>query len=329
VNKDGRILIASNGGLTMDEHTHGAREAARASGRHDMLPSIEELNALRLRHEAHFAGVRDQEVANLAPGDPKNRPFFTAIDSIISMARQIWTVIHYSGRPGEANVATPEGLGNIAPHVRQIAPRPNLESEHVLPRKWLSNIFEHVAGLRPLSDRQYDQMTTILIYKGAADLKTEGDEGDNTSLRRLLTGEEGFGNAGPSVVTRVDLTMRAINADHQANHRPGAPLPTRAAVSQAAAIQVGEVVRFVRENADAAMSRGADFEGSRHLISQATSLISAGDSDPKFATRLSNLAGRFSRWLTDYSGTAPAATRVQMSAVHARLLRERDQRRVE
>ncbi|WP_143087087.1 phage tail protein [Geodermatophilus ruber] len=328
VNRAGKILIASNSGLTMDAHARGAQEAARASGRTDMLPSIEELNALRLRHEAHFAAVRDQEVANLDPSDPKNRPFLAAIDTIVAMARQIWTVIHYSGRPGEANVVTPDGLGNIAPHARQITPRPNLESEHVLPRKWLSNIFEHAAGLRPLSDRQYAQMTTILIWKGAADLKTEGDEGDNTGLRRLLTGEEGIGNAGPSVVTRVDLTMRAINADHQANHRPGEPMPTRAAVSQAAALQVGEVVRFARENADVAMSRGADFEGSQNLISLAASLISAGDSDPKFATKVSNLAGRFSRWLTDHSGTAPASTRAQMSAVHARLLQERDRRQV-
>ena len=40
-------------------------------------------------------------------------------------------------------------------------------------------MFEFVAGLKPLSDRQYEQMTTILIYKGAADVKTEGGEGDN------------------------------------------------------------------------------------------------------------------------------------------------------
>jgi hypothetical protein len=329
VNKAGKILIASDGGLTMDEHHRGAREAARASGRTDMLPSIEELNALRLRHEAHFAAVREQEVASLDPNDPKNRPFFAAIDSIIAMVRQIWTVIHYSGRPGEANVVTPSGLGNIAPHARQITPRPNLESEHVLPRKWLSNVFEHIAGLQPLNDRQYAQMTTILIYKGAADIKTEGDEGDNTGMRNLLTGEEGIGNPGPAVVTRVDLTMRAINTDHQTNQRAGEPLPTRAAVTEAAAIQVGEVVRFVRENSGAAVARGADYEGSRDLISLATSLISAGDSDPKFATKLSSLAGRFSRWLTDFSATAPAKTRIQMSAVHARLVQERDRRRVD
>jgi hypothetical protein len=279
---------------------------------------------LRLRHEQHFAAIRDQEVGTLDPNHPKNRTFFAAIDTITAMVRRIWTAIHYSGHPGEAHVVTPEGLGNIAPHSRQRSPRPNLESEHVLPRKWLSNIFEHVAGLKPLSDRQYEQMTTILIHKGAADIKTEGGQGDNTGLRNILTGEESPANAGPAVVTRVDLTMTAINADHQANQRPGSPMPTRAAVSEAAAIQAGEVVRFVRENSEALGGRGTDFEGSAALVTEARELIEAGDGEP--VSRMSNLIGRVSRWLTDHSATAPVKTRAQLAALHARLVHERDRR---
>ena len=116
MNKAGKILIASDNGLTMDQHHEGAVQAAEAGGHADMIPSIEELNALRLSHEEHFAGVRDQEVGTLDPSDPKNRTFFTAIDTITAMVRRIWTAIHYSGHPGQAHVVTPEGLGNIAPH---------------------------------------------------------------------------------------------------------------------------------------------------------------------------------------------------------------------
>lgn len=326
VNPAGKILIASNGGLTMDVQNRGAQAAARASGRTDLLPTLAELNVLRLRHEAHFAAVRDSEVNDLDSRDPRNRTFLAAIDSVVDMVRGIWTAVGYSGHPDETHPVAPSGLGNVASHARQITPRPNLESEHVLPRRWLSNVFEHVAGLQPLSQRQYEQMTTILIHEGAAKLKTYGAEGDNIGLRNLLTGAEGIGNVGPAIVTRVDLTMTAIKADHRAQQRPGEPQPTRAAVSRAAAIQAGEVVRFARENSGAAVGRGADHEGSRALIARATALISDGGSLPKFASLLSKLTGRFSGWLADHSGSAPAPTRIQMSAVHARLVAEAERR---
>ena len=101
-------------------------------------------------------------------------------------------------------------------------------------------------------------------------------------------------------------------------------MPTRAAVSEAAAIQAGEVVRFVRENSEAVGGRGVDHEGSAALVTEARALIAAGDSEP--VSRLSNLTGRVSRRLTDHSATAPVKTRAQMAALHARLVQERERR---
>jgi hypothetical protein len=217
----------------------------------------------------------------------------------------------------------PKGLGNISPHSRQVSPRTGLESEHVLPRKWLSNTAESV-GLSPISERQYGQMTTILIHKGAADIKTEGDEGDNTKLRNILTGKDGVGNPGPAVVTRVDLTMRAIKDDHTTNKRPGEPLPTRGAVSQAAAIQMGEVVRFVRENSQAAGGTADDYKKSAALVAAAEALIAGAPSNPKFVSKAGRLSGRMTAWLTLNSAEAPPATRVLVSTTQAKLLAERD-----
>jgi len=180
-----------------------------------------------------------------------------------------------------------------------------------------------VAGLKALSDRPYEQMTTILIHKGAADVKTEGGEGDNTGLRNILTGEESIANAGPAVITRVDLTMR------DQRRPPGQP-PTQGAPadqgsgSEAAAIQAGEVVRFVRESSDAVGGRGVDHEGSAALVTEARELRAAGEGEP--VSRLSNLTGRVSHWLTEHSATAPVKTRAQMAALHARLVQERDRR---
>jgi len=41
VNKAGKILIAPDNGLTMDQHHQGALQAAQASGRTEMYPSME------------------------------------------------------------------------------------------------------------------------------------------------------------------------------------------------------------------------------------------------------------------------------------------------
>ena len=327
VSQSGKILIASDGGLPVEgEHERGAKEAARASNRTDMYPTIEQLTALAKTHEAHFAQVKDQEVASLDRNDPKNKKHFDAIELITTMARALWTVIHYSGKPGEVKEEHPEGIGNIAPHGQQKSPRKGLISEHVLPDKWLSNVFEQVAGLKAFSNRQYQQMTTILIREGAAKRKTNDPMGDNTGLREILTGKKGVGNAGPTLVHRVDLTMNAIKAEHEESGRGEAPLPTRAAVSEAAAIQMGEVVGFVRENSDAVVGTGADFEGSANLATKAEEALATTGKDDAIRGQFRTAMGNLSTWLRTHSAQAPAPTRTQISALHDRLVEQRDLR---
>ncbi len=326
MNKAGKILIASDDGITMPQHHRGVLQVAQATGRADVYAENDALLALAATHEAEFAQIKDQEVASLDRNDPKNQRYFAALDAIVKMARALWTSVHYSGKPGVVTETPIDGLGNIAPHWRQKRPREGLRSEHVLPDAWLSNIFQHIAGLKPLTNRQYDQMTTILVHKGAAHLKTNADMGDNTSFRELLTGKARAGDATAALINRVDITMDAIKAEHAASGRSTPQMPTRAAVSEAASIQMGEVVRFVRENSDPVVGPGGDFEGSAKVLSKAQALLDGADTDPKLRSRLSDMMGDLSVWLRNHSASAPAPTRAQVASMHSRLVEERDRR---
>lgn len=325
VDQNGRILIASGGGLPMAEHYRAARAAAQASGRTDLYDDNEQLLALARSHEAHFAQIKDQEVASLDRSDPKNKVHFAAIETIANMARALWTSIHYSGEPGAVNEVPVDGIGNIAPHGQQKTPRPGLISEHVLPDAWLSNIFQNIAGLKALSNRQYQQMTTILIRKDAAASKTNADMGDNTKFRDHLTGKDPLGAPTSALMHRVELTNQAIAAEHKSSGRTTPQLPTKAAVSEAAGIQMGEVVRFVRENADAVVGAGADFEGSAQLVARAAPLAGTSSKDEGTKSQLRVLMGNLSSWLREHSAKAPAPTRAQVASSHAQLVAKRDE----
>ncbi|GES36235.1 hypothetical protein RAJCM14343_1486 [Rhodococcus aetherivorans] len=96
--------------------------------------------------------------------------------------------IKAAGSPDAPRASAP-GLGNVAEHTSQQKrltkvdiPVWAMESEHVIPRGFLDAALTGT-GERgvPASGTEYNQMHTVLIYKGAADEKTEGDAGD-TSL---------------------------------------------------------------------------------------------------------------------------------------------------
>lgn len=92
------------------------------------------------------------------------------------------------GDPNAPGASAP-GIGTIAQHSMQQNRLYKgkievwkLESEHVIPRGFINAAFLAL-GVKsvPGNGRDYKRMHTILIYKGAADLKTEGPLGD-TSL---------------------------------------------------------------------------------------------------------------------------------------------------
>lgn len=86
--------------------------------------------------------------------------------------------------------ASAPGIGTIAAHRNQQSrlSRSNIpvwimESEHIIPRAFVDSAFQALAQVGvPAGRADYQNMHTILIYKRAADLKTEGSSGDTSRI---------------------------------------------------------------------------------------------------------------------------------------------------
>jgi len=183
----------------------------------------------------------------------------------------------------------PPNLGDIGPHRAQPQRfRPHgstpsyaalweLESEHVIPRSYVNALFR-AFRLSDVTSSEYKTMTTLLIYKGAADFKTEGAGGDNSvygaldeaaqeitaeidrtrqsdkmrafdlardTVQRLF--EEYAGNAG-------ERTFEAIEREHASPNgastngalRGRPPAPSEARVEQAFRTQLADIMKMLR-----------------------------------------------------------------------------------
>jgi hypothetical protein len=121
----------------------------------------------------------------------------------------------------------PPNLGEVGPHGTQtkrfqppsgqakFAPLWELESEHVIPKQFLGSFFDTlrpileqqgITGMPKISDTEYDELNTVLLYEVASDLKTRGIGGDTSTIA-------GLGRRyGQKIVT--------LRAEHQ----PGQPI---------------------------------------------------------------------------------------------------------
>jgi phage-related protein len=194
-----------------------------------------------------------------------------------------------------AGLGDPPNLGAVAPHrsqTQRFQPRSGgaqyarlweLESEHVIPRSYVSGLFEAyrspsaLAGSQAVTESEYREMHTILIYKGAADVKTEAPGGDNRVYRELAESTRDVMTAGASTpadaaafdlarrtamslfisyaANAADRTVEAIDREHGAKPdgqaqtngairaRPAAP--PRSEVERAYLSQVADVRRFL------------------------------------------------------------------------------------
>ncbi|NJP46560.1 hypothetical protein [Actinacidiphila epipremni] len=119
------------------------------------------------------------------------------------------------------HLGDPPNLGEIRPHRSQTARyQPpagmasyarmwELESEHVVPRSYVDSLLA-ARGQSAVTPGEYGGMHTILIYKGAADLKTDSPGGDQ-SLLRQLAGRVRTG-AQPGRVGAGDSAANALRA---------------------------------------------------------------------------------------------------------------------
>jgi hypothetical protein len=86
--------------------------------------------------------------------------------------------------------ASAPGLGDIEPHTMQQSKLRRggirvwwLESEHVIPRAMVEQSFFAMAQTGvPAAGPDYNRMRTLLIYKGAAEVKTRGEFGDLSTI---------------------------------------------------------------------------------------------------------------------------------------------------
>lgn len=109
--------------------------------------------------------------------------------------RNLRLIISKIKKLGALNVprTSAPGIGNVALHKNQQLSLRNapydvwfLESEHVIPRAIINLVFSAYAlqGI-PAGGADYRNMHTILIYKGAAELKTHGESADNSMINEL------------------------------------------------------------------------------------------------------------------------------------------------
>lgn len=264
--KPGRSLltVASN-----EESVATHQRAAAAQAQRDGKP--------QLASEAlEIIGKAATVTATLNAGDAAEVAARAAIDDLAKLIRDVWQRIGYNGVPPTEQFADQSErgvVGEIGRHKDQgtrgyagkdtRAKDDRLESEHVVPRAWiwafLSNFSKHQFDKRE-GKRLYANMTTIMIYKGAADRKTEKQKRtDNVvigKLKKLMSGHPEAKDpakvaaavkaafAGP-IASRVQLTKQARNDEHEANNRQGEPVPSDSAIEGAALRQLLDVIEFL------------------------------------------------------------------------------------
>jgi hypothetical protein len=181
--------------------------------------------------------------------------------------------------------ASAPGIGNIAPHRNQPSrlsgakvPVWEMESEHVIPRAMSNAMFEalKLEGI-PAGKTDYRGQHTIMIYKGAADIKTDNPEADQAMIAELKANvgdviseyRKAKPSARPELVRVVydtlasllagyagDAAGRTVIAVAQENRQngarrgpvgsPEAPTPDAGKIHHAASQQVQDIMRQLR-----------------------------------------------------------------------------------
>lgn len=186
------------------------------------------------------------------------------------------------GKSSKAPGRPAPGIGHIAPHRSQVSslrssgiPVWFMEAEHVVPRAMTNNAFTILqqAGIA-MGSPDYEAQHTVMLYKGASNLKTRGPSADNARSRelkekarlllikalrkdpseRLSYVKDHLFSGVMDLVSQygadaADRTMTAIaieNSEHRAERgpegSPESPSPDAGQVSAAATKQVQDIL---------------------------------------------------------------------------------------
>ncbi len=256
-------------------HARDAATLARRKGQPKLAKAALNLIEQAAQVKRAFKATKDEKVKR------------SALKAFAEVVRNIWLRIGYKGAlPADtsAGKGNKGKVGQVGPHATQgtrgysgADTRPEkdrLESEHIIPRDWamafVQGYYEAIK-LGSLEDRSlYNKMTTVMLYKGAADRKTEKDKlADNkvrTKLRRLVVGHpdandpEAVAKAvhdnfdGP-LASRVKITKWARDKEREANGRRGTKVPSDSVIEGVALRQLLDIISFLRDAITAAAAK--------------------------------------------------------------------------
>lgn len=263
------VLTVASIEKPVDAHQRDAAHLANRQGKPDLAKEALDVIAKASTIEAAVNAEQADEAKIRA-----------AVAELALIVRAVWARIGYTGEPARESFAdggTAGVVGEVGRHADQgtrgyrgkdtRAGKDRLESEHVVPRAWLLAFVDgYLSAVKRKSaaDRSlYRSMTTIMIYKGAADYKTEERKtSDNRVVAKLknLTSTEAGVNPGKNpqavadavrrnfdgpIASRIKLTKDAVKYEHQANQRQGSPVPTDSAIEGAAMRQLLDVIEFL------------------------------------------------------------------------------------
>jgi len=175
------------------------------------------------------------------------------VDAMIGLIKLDPTLV--AALAGTHQVYDPPNLGDVTRHRAQtgrwmpegadpaFAPMWHLESEHVVPKAYLDKLFEAIdvrlqrrgLSMARITDAEYNAMTTVLIYRGAADIKTDTAGGDAETirtmadqfdaevgaLRRARNFSKDLEGDREAFLTRAELLLERLEAAFDARGVPG------------------------------------------------------------------------------------------------------------
>ncbi|MFB9645612.1 hypothetical protein [Microbacterium terregens] len=139
-----------------------------------------------------------------------------AVSGAVNPAR----VAKSSVKPGEQD----KHVGKVAPHGSQPSPRPQLWSEHVIPRGYVNAVLS-VGGVSILSKAEYDSLHTVLTYRTA---RRDKDFGPNRDLSLI----SGFYGGAKAVKAGKDTERAELSTKNIANAKKAFSMLSNGAVNR-------------------------------------------------------------------------------------------------
>ncbi|MFE7745535.1 hypothetical protein [Nocardia sp. NPDC057455] len=279
-----KLTIASRE-KSVAAHQRDAADMAQRKGKRELAKEAMDVIAKAATAEAAINGTGPDEATKRA-----------AVMEFAQIVQRVWARIGYKGEPPRERFADSGSagvLGEFGRHADQgtrgdrgadtRSERDRLRSEHIVPRAWLLAFvdgFLRAVKSRSAQDRGlYRRMTTIMIYKGAADYKTaERKAADNvvvSKLKSLVSVHPDARNPqavaasvrrnfdGP-IANRIAFTKEARDHEHHVNQRQGTPQPLDSAIEGAALRQLLDVIEFLAKSvATSKPAAGDSAESSR------------------------------------------------------------------